>query len=366
MQTHPLMLDIYRLIQSLPRMDATTPRRDWPLNGIYVVFEDGETVALDGAVTGRVVRVGSHTNAGRCGKRIRQHYGHINSLAGNKNGSVFRKHVGAALLRRTNPQDPRLTEWLRPMGRSDPEVETHVSQYLREHVQFRWVRVDDAAERLALETALIALFAQHPLGQPSTAWLGRHAVSENVRRAGLWNSRDIDAAPLTALQFARFTQLVEITCSGTSAPIQPVPATQARVQHVAQRGAPPRPGTTRRQPAFAESYRDVVANVEQFNRDLRSRHDVVSQLSMFRHWYYIPELDAFGPSKYIGYKDMNAERYARGEDKDGRDTEVLLRHWFTVLEEHDTRLPKLARQLEQLLMRYNRQPKRNFRIHVPH
>jgi hypothetical protein len=54
----------------------------------------------------------------------------------------------------------------------------------------------------------------------------------------------------------------------------------------------------------------------------------VTQLTQFKHWYYISDLDAFGPSKYIGYKDMNTSRYARGRHKTGVDTEKVLRQWF--------------------------------------
>ncbi len=49
-----------------------------------------------------------------------------------------------------------------------------------------------------------------------------------------------------------------------------------------------------------ESYREVVENVRQFNEDLVANTDICSQLSQFRAWYYVPELDALGPSKFIG------------------------------------------------------------------
>lgn len=42
------------------------------------------------------------------------------------------------------------------------------------------------------------------------------------------------------------------------------------------------------------AFADIVANVRQFNADLDARTDLVTQLSFFRHWYYIQELDAFG------------------------------------------------------------------------
>ena len=43
------------------------------------------------------------------------------------NGSVFRKNLGGALLRKKDPPDPRLTEWLRQGGESFPELEEEVS-----------------------------------------------------------------------------------------------------------------------------------------------------------------------------------------------------------------------------------------------
>lgn len=52
---------------------------------------------------------------------------------------------------------------------------------------------------------------------------------------------------------------------------------------------------------------------------------------MFRQWYYIPELNVFGPSKYIGYKNMNTSKYDRGKRKTGVGTEKILKEWFIKL-----------------------------------
>jgi hypothetical protein len=59
-------------------------------------------------------------------------YGHVFSLRGNKNGSVFRKHLGGALMRRMDTSDERIGPWLLQGGPSFPDVEESVSRLLRE------------------------------------------------------------------------------------------------------------------------------------------------------------------------------------------------------------------------------------------
>lgn len=91
----------YALIRSLPCLDHQTPRKQLPRNGVYVFLEQGEPVRCLNMVTDRVVRVGTHRTDSRFRSRIRQHYGNVRSLRGNKNASVFRKHLGGALLKRS-------------------------------------------------------------------------------------------------------------------------------------------------------------------------------------------------------------------------------------------------------------------------
>lgn len=204
-----LTAELYSLIQLLPRFDYRTDGKNLPENGVYIFFELGEEVIPQGNVVDRIVRIGAHIKDYRFRGRIRQHYGYKNSLKGNKNGSVFRKHVGGALLRKANPQDPRLKDWLTQDGPSFIEVEEMVSSILRENFTFSCIRVDDKEERLNLERALIAQFAKYPLGSPSKDWLGLNADSEKVRKCGLWNSQHIDKEPMTPAEFKRFKELVE-------------------------------------------------------------------------------------------------------------------------------------------------------------
>ena len=75
----------------------------WPKRGVYYFFEDGER--RQGADALRVVRVGTHAlKAGSRAKlwgRLSQHRGSLTGTfagGGNHRGSVFRLHVGTALL----------------------------------------------------------------------------------------------------------------------------------------------------------------------------------------------------------------------------------------------------------------------------
>jgi hypothetical protein len=192
---------VHLLFGRLPRFDSSTARKSLPANGIYVFFEKGETVRIDGSTHDRIVRVGTHNSDGRFPDRVRQHF------TGNKSASVFRLHLGGALLRRKDPSDPRLSVWLQHNGPLFPEIEPLVAAALRERFTFSYVRVDDASERLRIEAGLIALLAQHPLAPPSPTWLGRWAFAPAILRSGLWNTQKVDSVPLDEEGFRRLRSL---------------------------------------------------------------------------------------------------------------------------------------------------------------
>src|SRR5665647_2597967 len=133
---------VYNLLLNLPRHNHLTPRIGLPLNGIYVFYETGEKCLLNGCEIDRIVRIGTHKSDGRFPGRIRQHYGKVNSLRGNKNSSVFRKHVGSALLYRNNPDDIRLNDWIIQNGPTFSEIEEQVSRELRNRFTFVCFSVD--------------------------------------------------------------------------------------------------------------------------------------------------------------------------------------------------------------------------------
>jgi hypothetical protein len=203
-------------ISPLPRFDHATLSARLPRNGIYLFFEEGETLPLPSGLANRVVRVGTHNRDGRFRDRIRQHYGLVRSLGGHKNASVFRKHLGGALLRRADPTDARLPGWEKHMGPSYPEVEAMVSLELRNRFSFVCIQVDSGEERLSLESGLIATLARCALGRPSEGWLGNYAASPGIRQSGLWNTNKIGAEPLSPAQLLRLRELVALTAQGVA------------------------------------------------------------------------------------------------------------------------------------------------------
>jgi len=206
--------EVYNLLIDLPRYNNITAKRELPPNGIYVFYERGEKCSLDGSDTDRIVRIGTHKSEGRFPGRIRQHYGQVNSFRGNKNASIFRKHVGSALIIRNNPSDYRLKDWITQDGATFGEIEEQVSQELRNNFTFVCLGVDTKDERLSLESGLIALLAQFPLGQPSVNWLGKYATRPEIGRSGLWNTQHIGSEPLSMTQLQRLSELIRSQVNG--------------------------------------------------------------------------------------------------------------------------------------------------------
>lgn len=197
---------LYRLLALLPRYDHSTPTSVLPENGVYFFFECGSEIQVDGWTVDRVVRIGTHREDGNFRSRVRQHYGNRSDLGGNKNGSVFRKHVGGALLGREDPDDERLDGWLKQGGPSYDEVEAEVSRLLRRHFTFACVSVRDADERLRLERGLIGLLSENGAA-PTETWLGRYAYNEKIPDSGLWNTQHTGPGASAALDLERLSEL---------------------------------------------------------------------------------------------------------------------------------------------------------------
>lgn len=197
----------YRLLHELARrvggprkLEACTASTGWPRSGVYFFFEATER-RDDGSL--RVVRVGTHGL--RSGSRqtlwarLAQHKG-TRSGGGNHEVSIFRKHVGSALIRSgaDGAEGEELCAlWLgrsRPLGegakRRLAEIERRVSQHIGA-MPLLWLGMDGADERGWLERNAIALLSARRGGvdRPSPKWLGRHAANERVRTSGLWNDQ---------------------------------------------------------------------------------------------------------------------------------------------------------------------------------
>jgi len=204
----------YELLAALERqpgqvrqLSECTGRSQWPARGVYFFREPGEYRRRPSDVP-RIVRVGTHAVSANAKStlwsRLRAHRGGQDG-AGNHRGSIFRLHVGAALLARDGGQIGSLPSW--GLGSSAPkavragegEHEQRVSDYLGA-MSVLWIDVPDepgaGSARAYIERNVIALLSNQfrPGDPPSDGWLGNHSPNDRIRRSGLWNLRHVDGS----------------------------------------------------------------------------------------------------------------------------------------------------------------------------
>ena len=182
-----------------------------PLNGIYVLFEAGETAHG----TNRIVRVGTHTGNNQLRSRLKQHF--VNEK---KDRSIFRKNIGRALLNRD--KDPFLALWEIDLTTSEAKrkhgplidcakqsvVEHMVTNVIQKRFHFAVFRVDEKDKRLELEARIISTISQcHDCG-PSPQWLGHHSPKNKILESGLWLVNELYGEPLSENGFVELEKAV--------------------------------------------------------------------------------------------------------------------------------------------------------------
>lgn len=188
-------------------------RMTWPKRGVYFFFEPGEERTTSGSGP-RVVRVGTHAlkagSKSTLWKRLRQHRGTLRGKypgGGNHRGSVFRLHVGTALIARDGLSGKAVDKWA--IGSSSPTSHTREDEYplelrVSEHIRsmpFLWLSIADEpgpkSLRGYIERHSVALLSNYhapsqAIDPPSEGWLGQWAANEAVRRSGLWNVEHVN------------------------------------------------------------------------------------------------------------------------------------------------------------------------------
>jgi hypothetical protein len=217
--THQAYLDrFYDLLGQLEKLHGGKRQlaechgqMDWPKRGVYFFFEDGE-LRSDG-IASRVVRVGTHglrKSSATLWNRLSQHRGTVGGSmpgGGNHRGSIFRLHVGTALLASGNWSDSIRHSWAvgsnAPLNvrRREYPLELAVSEYIGA-MPFLWLEVDDPpspmSDRGVVEAGAIALlsaFKGQGIDDSSTGWIGRQADRGIVRESGLWNVNHVQEEP---------------------------------------------------------------------------------------------------------------------------------------------------------------------------
>lgn len=192
--------ELHHIFNKMPTYQFPFDSSEIPLNGVYVLFEEGESAHG----VNRIVRVGTHTGDAQLRSRLRQHF-----VAENKDRSIFRKNIGRALLNKV--QDPFLEQWeidlTTRMARVQyahainfdklKTVEREVTSYIQSAFKFVAFRVDDKNKRLELESKLISTVSLCNECSASTRWLGQHSPVGKIRQSGLWLVNELYKTPFS-------------------------------------------------------------------------------------------------------------------------------------------------------------------------
>lgn len=178
--------------------------KEIPRNGIYVIFEKGETFNdID-----RIVRVGTHTGEKQLRSRLNQHF-----VKENKNRSIFRKNIGRCFLNKEKNQYLDLWE-LDITSKADKDknlklldldfekkLEKRISEYIQTNLSFCVFQVDTKEQRLFWESKIVSTLAKSNELIPSTNWLGNYSTKDKIKQSGLWQVNELYKEELTETEF---------------------------------------------------------------------------------------------------------------------------------------------------------------------
>lgn len=116
---------------------------------------------------------------------------------------------------------------------------------------------------------------------------------------------------------------------------------------------------------LVRSLEDVRANVQEYQKAVRhalSAGFTKPNPNGVRAWYYFPDSDLIGASRFVGYESMTFDRYQQ-DHGNGRETERHLRQngWFRLLTGSDP----LYAQARQAIMNLGGSVRQGARFNVP-
>jgi len=221
--------DFYNLINELREvlggyryLTYFTKNTDITSHGVYFFFEQGEyRKNLDEL---RITRVGTHAVSKNSGSvlldRLLQHRGYAREGGGNHRQSVFRRHVGNAILNKINKAN-EYKLWNVKKGvpstirTSEQVIEEKVSTHIRK-MPFLWLAVlgDSHKDNMRsfIEKNSIALLSNYMkeecVNPPTRKWLGRYSPEEEILKSGLWNIKYTDRKHVDPKFLPQFKELI--------------------------------------------------------------------------------------------------------------------------------------------------------------
>lgn len=204
---------LHNALEEFPMVQYPFDKNILPVNGIYFFYQQGEFWGHGGNVP-KIVRIGTHRD-GNFKNRIEEHF-LLNESKMNfdrmspkpSDRSIFRKNIGRALLNKE--KDDYLKIWdidftmkqnrerynsLRDI-KKEKNIESHITNILRQHFSFRFIIVDNQTERMGdqgLESSLIGTVSHCKLCKPSDNWLGCFSPKKQIKASGLWLIQHINS-----------------------------------------------------------------------------------------------------------------------------------------------------------------------------
>lgn len=199
--------ELHLLFNNLERYRFPFNEKDIPLNGIYVLFEEGE-LAHGGD---RIVRIGTHTGNNRLRSRLKEHF-----IKENKDRSIFRKNIGRALLNMR--KDSYIGGWeldLTTRKNKDKyfklvdqayqsKIENEVTKIIQKKFSFAVLEESDKKNRLLLKSRIVSEVSKCAECKASPNWIGKHSTKDKIRESGLWQENELYKKGFTQDEFEQF------------------------------------------------------------------------------------------------------------------------------------------------------------------
>ena len=199
----------YKILNKLERkiggrryLSNCNGQMNWPKKGVYFFFEDGEF--RENGKQLRVVRVGTHAvskgSKSLLWGRLRSHRGtakRSHKGGGNHRGSIFRLHIGTALINKYGFKE--FSKW--GIGSSasyfirdkEKSLEVRVSKRIGS-MPFFWLKAEDKSGPNSIRkfiekysVSLLSNYDKQPIDPPSKKWIGKSCSNDRICCSGLWN-----------------------------------------------------------------------------------------------------------------------------------------------------------------------------------
>lgn len=205
--------ELHLRFNSLTRHRFPFNEKEIPLNGIYVLFQEGEH-AHGGD---RIVRIGTHTGDKRLISRLKEHF-----IKENKDRSIFRKNIGRTLLNMR--KDSYLGGWeLDLTSRKNKDnnykfidqvyqnnIEKEVTEIIQKQFSFAVLEEADKTNRLFFESRIVSEVSKCTKCIASSNWIGNYSTKVKIRESGLWQVNELYKEGFTQDEFDLFNRRYQL------------------------------------------------------------------------------------------------------------------------------------------------------------